>query len=189
MTAKEYNRLNELLAEYSLVSAAIERDEAEIKTAQLQAGTELIPQHAERKVKLTSIEAELRALSDACYADLFPGDPGDEKRTHKTPFGELAYHKSTSLEFDDAEKTLLKVKVACHVEEARAKTAGVTPRFTAAQLIRTREEINLDAMKSLDPVTLALFDVRREQHDNFKVKPFTMKSDRPAKVAKKKEAA
>jgi hypothetical protein len=188
MTATQYNRVNELLSEYSSLAAALEAAEAEIKTVQLAAAQDLLPKHAACKVALTNLEEALQRIADEHYEALFPTE---EKRTHKTPFGDLQYRKSSSLEADDEEKSLLKIKLACQ-EELAGEAEGRKPRFSEEQLIRTREELNLDALGGLDDVTLAALGIRRVRKDNFKVVPFTMKSDKPAKgkrTGKLQEAA
>ena len=178
MNATQYNKLNELLSEFSTVSALLESAEGEIKIVQLAAAGELLPKHAELKIRLTSIEAELRKLSDAHYDELFPED---KKRSHKTPFGEVKFHKSSSLEYADEEKVLLKIKAACAREAERCISRDDLPRFTEDQLIRKTEVPNLASMDSFDDATLALFGVVREHKDNFSVKPFAMKTDKPSK--------
>jgi len=185
MNEKQYNTINELLAEYSSLNAALEAAEAEIKTVQLAAAQELLPKHAQAKIRLANLEAELRKVADAHYEALFPED---KKRTHNTPFGGLQYRKSSSLDYDDEEKVLLKIRLACQEELAR-EAVGRPVRFTLAQLIRTHEEPNLEALSELDDATLALFGCRREQKDNFKVIPFAMKADKPAKRDGKRQAA
>lgn len=184
MNATQYNRINELLSEYSTLASAFDLAEAEIKILQLAAAKELLPKHAELKIKLADLEEKLRALADAFYAELFP--EADEKRTHATPFGSLKYHKSSSLEFDDEEKVLLKIKLACDRELQRVRNLTEPPRFTEAQLVRTFEEPNRDALGDLDDATLALFGITRVKKDNFKIVPFSMKTDRPAKAKKGK---
>lgn len=189
MTPAKYNHINELLAEYSSVSAALEGAEAQIKKIQLSAASGLLPEHAGLKVKLTDIEAKLRTLADENYGDLFPA--AEEKRTHNTPFGSLKYHKSSSLDFKDVEKVLLKMRLACNAEEVRVRNTTELPRFTWDQIVRTHEEPNLAALGDFDEATLALFGITREQDDNFKIVPFDMKSDKPAKAQRvaHKEAA
>lgn len=182
MTPANYNKLNVLLSEYSVLSAALEAAEAEIKTIQLAAAQELLPKHAAAKVALANLEGSLRALSDQLYTELFP----DDKRSHKTPFGEVKYTKSSSLEFDDPEKVALKIDAACDAEEAYAARDKRAPAFTAEQLLRTRVEPDLEALEKLSDGQLHLFGITRIQKDNFKVVPFAMKTDKPAK---KKEAA
>jgi len=185
MNASQYNQINELLSEYSRLNAALELAEAEIKTIQLAAAQELLPRHAAAKVALSDLEASLRKISDAHYESLFPDA---KKRTHATPFGSLEYRKSTKLEVEDEEKSMLRIKVASTNELAR-ESEGFKPRFTAEQLIRTREELNLEALGELDDATLAMFAITRARKDNFKIVPFTMASDKPAKKHGKKEAA
>jgi hypothetical protein len=186
MNATQYNRLNELLSEFSTVNALLEAAEGEIKIVQLAAATELLPKHAELQIKLTNIEAELRKLSDAHYDELFPEA---KKRSHETPFGTVKYHKSSSLEFDDEEKVLLKIKAACQAEAARVRNLSEPPRFTEEMLIRRTEAPNLDAMGGFDDVTLALLGITRKHKDNFSVKPFAMKTDKPQKRGTKPELA
>lgn len=185
MNADQYNAINTLLSKYSELSAALESAEAEIKTVQLAAARDLLPKHAAAKVALGELEGALRKLSDRHYTELFP----DEKRTHKTPFGAIEYRKSSSLEVEDEEKSILKIKVACTEELAR-RSEGRPPCFTEDQLIRTREELNLEALAQLDDTTLAMFGIVRVCKDNFKLSPFAMKTDKPArKPGKLQEAA
>jgi hypothetical protein len=193
MNAQQYNKLNELLSEYSQISAALEAVEGEIKTVQLAAAHELLPRHAQLKIRTGDLESLLRAFADAHYDELFPA--ADDKRTHATPFGSVKYRKSTSIEIADAELALLKIKLACAKELDRVRNLGEPPRFTQDQLVRTYEEPNLEALRELDDATLALMGCVRKHEDNFKIVPFQMKSDKPAKAngkAKKdsvKEAA
>lgn len=182
MTAPQYALLNELLSEFSAVNAALEAAESEIKTVQLAAAEKLLPQHAEAKIKLTNLEARLRVLADEHYAELFSEA---NKRSHQTPFGGVKYSKSTSLEVSDEEKSMLKIKVRATEELAR-QSEGHPPRFTEEQLIRSREELNLEVLGEMDDATLALFDIKRVTKDNFKVVPFDMQSDKPARAKKTK---
>jgi hypothetical protein len=187
MTATEYNKLNELLSQFSTLTAALEAAEAEIKTVQLAAASELLPKHAAAKVNLANIEATIRKHCDGLYAELFPDD---KKRSHKTPFGEVQYRKSSSLEFDDEEKVVLKIAKACDDEEAESDRDKRPPLFTADQVLRTKVEPNLEALEALSDGVLHLFGIRREHKDNFKIVPFAMKTDKPGKKpAKEKEAA
>jgi hypothetical protein len=181
MTPSQYNRLNELLSRFSTLNAVLEAAEAEIKTVQLAAAQDLLPKHAQAKVELSNIESQIRTIADASYDDLFGTD---DKRTHKTPFGDIKYHKSSSIEFDDAEKVLLKIKIACDRELARAEAAGEQARFTYAQLVRTHEEPNLSALDQFDDAQVTLFGCVRQHKDTFKVVPFGMRTDKPKKNGK-----
>jgi len=184
MTATEYNKLNELLSDFSRVNAALETAEATIKTVQLTAAASLLPEHATLKVQLTELESSIRKLAETHYPALFEHD---EKRTHQTPFGAVKFVKSSSLEFDDEEKVLLKIQLACDKEEARSKRDQVPPRFVHSSLVRTYTEPNLETLTDLDDATLAMFGITRTHKDNFSIKPFSMQSDKPAKTGKNKQ--
>lgn len=179
MNATQYNKFNELLSEFSTIQAAIEKAEATIKTVQLTAAASLLPEHAALKIQLTDLESTLRKFSEEHYPALFDGD---EKRTHQTPFGAVKFVKSSSLEYDDAEKVLLKIDRACEQESSRVRNTTEPMRFNRPQLVRTYTEPNLEAMQTLDDATLALFGITRVHKENFSIKPFEMKSDKPTKT-------
>ena len=65
MTATEYNKLNDLLSQFSTLTAALEGSEAEIKTVQLAAAHVLLPKHAAAKVALANLKAERHPLRRA----------------------------------------------------------------------------------------------------------------------------
>lgn len=178
MKPEQYNKLNTLIADYSAKTAELEKVEAGIKSIQLDVTRPVLDAHTRLKSELTDIEAKLREIADANYDALFPEST---KRSHKTPFGALSYHKSTSLDFDDPEKVVLKIEAACEKELKRAKDAKEAPLFTAQQLVRVHCEPNIEGLELLDDKTLAAFGVARVHKDNFKVKPFEMKTDKPAK--------
>jgi len=180
MNANQYSKFNQLLSDYSTISAQLERAEAHIKEVQLGAAIALQPEYARLKVALTDIETEIRKISDEHNAALF--EPG--KRSHKTPFGEVKYHKSSHLDFDDSDEVLLRIHLAAQREVARVDGTNEAPCFTVDTLIRTAQTLNIEALENLDNATLAQFGIRRVTEDSFKVTPFALKTDKPAKVKK-----
>ena len=185
MNASQYNKINELLADFSTASTALERAEANIKTVQLEAAKTLLPEYAQLKIKVSELEAAIHKLCEEHNASLFP-DP--DKRSHKTPFGEVKYHRSSSLEFDDTETVVLKIQVACAREEKEAAKQNRVPRFIESQLLHVHFEPNLEVLTTMDDSTISLFGIHRETKDNFKVTPFALKTDKPGKAAKKEAA-
>jgi hypothetical protein len=181
MNANTYNKINELISEYSKVIAELEQAEATIKTRQLQAAEALLPDHAGLKIRLEEVERQLHRLAAAHYDELFAEN---EKRNHKTPFGELTFRRASSIEFDDREKVLLKIKLESAREADAALREKRAPRFTENLFIRTHEEPNLEVLAGLDDSLLARFGFQRVQQDHFRVKPFGMKSDRPGSRVK-----
>jgi len=186
MKTKEYGKLTKRIADYSKIAAELDKSEAIIKERQLNAARTLLPRHSQLKAKQSEIEAEVRVMAEANYQDLFGAD---DKRTHQTPFGKMQFRKSEYVDFDDAEKLILKIKVLCTQEKELAAKENREPRFTLAQLVRTSEAPNIEALERLDDLTLALFGAQRKHEDNFKITPPTIKSDKPAKATEMKEAA
>jgi len=184
MNSNQYNKINELLSEFSAASIALESAEANIKAVQLTAADPLLPEYAQLKMRVADIEQTLREICDQHYEALFPND---KKRSHKTPFGEVKYHKSSALELDDVEKVILKIHLFGKAEEEQALKEKRMPRFTVANLLRKIEEPNLEALGNLDNATLSIFGVVREEKDNFKITPFALKTDKPSR-ARKSEA-
>lgn len=178
MKAKEYGEINKLVSQYSKISNALETVEAKIKERQLRAANSTMPQYAGLKTRLGEIEAELRKLADENYDELFPEE---KKRSHKTPFGSLSYRKTSHLDFEDEAQTVLRIEAACEAELIRAKAADEDPLFRATELVRVRCAPNIEALELLGGETLRQFGITRVQEDNFKVKPFDMKTDKPGK--------
>jgi len=174
--------MNELLAQYSELSAHLAEVEAQVNLSQVQAARPLLPEHANTKAAIGDIESKLREIAVA-NPELFP----DDKRTHKTPFGSISFRKVTSLEVDDEEKTILKIKVACTKELRRSSLAGEVPRFTEETLLRKREEPNLEALEAFDDAGLAQFGVERKTDEKFSVKPLAVQADKLLKKEQRPE--
>jgi hypothetical protein len=179
MTPTKYNQLNELLAEHSQLSAELAIIEGDLNIRTLEAARPLLPYHAAAKARIADIEDKVREVAVA-NPELFP----DDKRTHQTPFGAISFRKVTSLAFDDEEKVILKIKVACQKELSRAERQNIPPRFTEETLLRKREEPNLEALEKFDDAELVTFGVKRETVEKFSVKPLEVKADKLAKKSK-----
>jgi hypothetical protein len=179
MTPTKYNNMNELLAEFSELNARLAIIEAEVNRSQIEAARPLLPDHANTKARLSDIEAKLRTIAVE-NPELFP----EPKKTHQTPFGAISFRRSTHLDIDDEEKTILKIKVICTKESRRASLAGEPPRFSEETLLRTRQEPDLEALEKFDDAQLLLFDIVRKTDEKFTVKPLEVKAD---KLVKKSE--
>lgn len=181
MSPTKYNLLNELLAEYSELSAHLSTIEAEVNQSQLTAARPLLPEHANTTARLGEIETKLRTIAVE-NPELFP----EPKRTHQTPFGAISFRASTHLEVADEDKSLLAVKLLCRRELKRASLAGDPPRFTEETLIRTREELNLEALESLNEAELLMLGIERKADEKFSVKPLEVKADKLVKAEAKR---
>lgn len=186
MKAKDYNTINTLLATYSTTIAEVKACEGTIQMRQLKAARALLPEHARKKTLLAELEAELKALALRYSAELFPAQ--EDRRNHKTPFGEMGFHRSSSLAYREEDAVLARIRSACLTEAQAADTERRDPRFTTGQLIRVSEEPNLEAIETLDDQVLQQLGITRVIKDNFKIKPAAMKSDKPARVESDGEA-
>jgi hypothetical protein len=182
MTPTRYNNLNELLAEFSDLAAQLQTIEAEVNRSQIFAARPLLPEHANTKARLGDIESKLREIA-VSNPELFP----DDRKTHATPFGSISFRKSTSLDFDDEEKVILKIKLACEKELKRANKTEEAPAFTEESLTRTRQEPNLEALEKLDDAVLLSLGIVRKTEEKFSVKPLEVKADKLSKKAEKPE--
>jgi hypothetical protein len=183
MTPTKYNGLNELLAEFSDLTARLVTIEASVNKSQIAAARPMLPDHANTTARLSEIESKLRTIAVE-NPELFP----EEKKTHNTPFGAISFRSSTSLDFDDEEKVVLKIIHACDKERTRADRAGVPPLFTEDSLLRKRLEPDLEALEKLTDAELALFGIERKTTEKFSVKPLEVKADKLLKKAEKPEA-
>jgi hypothetical protein len=183
MTPTKYNQLNELLAEFSQLSAELSIIEAEVNDSQIEAARPLLPRHANATARLGEIETKLRAIAVE-NPELFPED----KKTHQTPFGAISFRTSKHLKVEDEEKTVLLIKVACGKEATRAARAGEAPRFTEETLLRTIQKPDLEALEKLDDALLAMFQVERKTDEKFAVKPLAVKADKLIKADAKRGA-
>ena len=173
MTTGQYSQLNELLSDFSKLSNEKDTLEAKIKNLQLRAADALLPQHAELSMKLVDLETKLRAIAVANETELFTATG---KRTHETPFGKIQFRQASHLAFEDEEKVILKLKLMVRATDP-----------DALDFVRTKEELNLEALEAQPDGWLALLGIRRVTEDKFSVSPFSLKADKPRK--EKKEAA
>ena len=183
MTPVDYNNMNELLAEYSQLAARLATIEASVNSSQIAAAKPMLPDHANTKARLGEIEAKLRDIASK-NPDLFP----DDKRSHNTPFGSIAFRRSTFLDVDDdTEKVVLKIKLACQKEAQRAARANMPPLFTEETLLRKHEEPDLEALEKLSDADLRMFGIERKESEKFSVKPLEVKTDKLLKKTDKPE--
>lgn len=179
MTPTQYNRINELLAEYSELSSTLTTIEASVNKSQIAAARPMLPDHANTTARLGEIEGRLKEIAIA-NPELFP----DDKRTHKTPFGSVSFRKSKFLEYADEEKVILQIKLACTKELSRAHNQARPPLFTEETLLRTIEQPNKEALELLSDAQLAQFGITRKTEETFNVKPLEVKADKLRKADK-----
>lgn len=84
-----------------------------------------------------------------------------KKKTLPTIFGSLSLRKSTKLVIPNEEASVLLIKEAMRDN-------------VVTGLIRTKEELDLEALERLDDSVLALFRIRRVTEEHFSAKPASL---------------
>lgn len=180
MTPKKYNELNELLAEYSKLSADLAATESKVNKASVKAAEPLLPEYAETKAMIAEIEGRLFKMATE-NPELF----SDDKKTHSTPFGSVSFRSTSSLQIESVDEALQRIRLACQAEELRAMKAKEPPRYTEALLIRLKEVPNIEALERLTDVELKMvFGITRKTEEKFTVKPLEVKTDKLLKKQK-----
>lgn len=104
-----------------------------------------------------------------------------DKKSIKTPFGTVKFHRSSKLVVKNKEVTLARLDVKAARDE----------KFDRSRYVRTEESINVESFEGMDDKELAYFGIERSQEENFSVKPVEMdmgKAVKEATEAKVKES-
>lgn len=118
-----------------------------------------------------------------------------DKKTIKTPYGSISFHRSTKLHVENEEAAIAKIKlIESRLELQRLQHPEKDhPVFDSTLYIRTKEELNLEALETLDDGTLLSLGITRVPKENFSAKPAAIDLGKAVKeaveTAEKKEAA
>jgi ribosomal protein L31 len=168
----EYKNLVDLQA----VHAEATRQIAEITTRVQESYLEIVDgvrdEYALAQSAITETEAALEIIARK-HPEWF-----SEKRSVKTPYGVVKFHKSTSLQIDSEELTILLIK-----------SEFIEPDLYIVE----SEKLNLEALEDVPDEELKRIRVTRIVTDNFSVKAATIDLGKAVKKAEekaeKKEAA
>jgi hypothetical protein len=168
---EDFQNLVNLLAVFTEASNRLAQLQTDANNQLLDALDEIKVDYAKLQETVTQAEAamELIALKHPEWFAV--------KRSIKTPYGTVSLRKATRLDVPNEEATIILIK---HLAEKRARDqaqaiagAPVEP-FDASTFIRTKEELDLEALEKLDDATLAQLRIKRVQDDKFSVKPATL---------------
>ena len=135
------------------------------------------PEYAKLQAVLTETETALEALARK-HPEWFV-----TKRSIKTPFGTVKLTKSSKLSVKNEELAIVLIEQA--IEQANLR--GEVHEFD--KLLRTRKELDLEALEKLDEVVLKKFRIERVSFENFSVVPAVVDMGKAVKEAVEKEAA
>lgn len=117
-------------------------------------------QFAKLNQQITELRGEIENMALA-NPDWFAN-----KRTIETQFGTVKLKSSTRLVAPNEELSLRLIQ-----KEAELQVSGKEAAFDATALLRTKTELNLEALGELDDATLARFKIKREQNESLTITP------------------
>jgi hypothetical protein len=131
---------------------------------------------------LISAEAAIETIAIK-HPDWFP----KERRSVKTPFGTVAFHKSTKLEVKNEELAVVLLQQQADAEATLAKAENREPQFSRETYLRQRTELNIEALEGLSDAQLKALRIDRVEKNNFSVKPAKVDMGKAVKEAVQQE--
>src|ERR1043166_2943602 len=138
-TKEDFANLVNLLAVYSDASNRLAELETTANFALLQIVDEHKAEYAQLQKALTDAEAALELIALA-HTEWFGGD----RKSIKTPYGAVKFHRGTKLVVKNEEAAILLIQ----------REAEHNPEFKAEDYLRKVEALNLEALERLDDATL-----------------------------------
>jgi len=165
-----FKNLSDLLAVYSDATLRLAELENEINQLYLDLVDDKKSEYAQFQTALTDSEAALELVCRA-HPQWF-----EEKRSIKTPYGSVAFKRSTKLLVPNEE---LSVELIRSHETAIGEQTG---------FIRTVEVLDREALEKLDDTVLKKFRISRSTSDEFSVKPVKLDLGKAVKASADREA-
>jgi hypothetical protein len=153
---EEFSNMVNLMAVYSEASNRLEDLQTSCNGQYLELIDEHKSEYAALQATLTESESALETVA-LKHPEWF----GDKRRSIKTPYGTVKFHRSAKLTITDEEKAILKLKL--HAKD--------NPAFKLTDFVAEKEHLNLEALEKLDDAELGRFGIVRVQSSNFSVVP------------------
>jgi hypothetical protein len=175
--SEDFKHLVDLVALYTDASNSIKSLEADANAEFLEILDDKKPTYAKLQAVLTDSETALEALA-LKHPEWF-----QTRKSIKTPYGTVKLTKSTKLSVKNEELSIVLI------ERALENSVGKPNYHPLAELLRTRIELNLEALEKLDDDVLKAFKIQRIVTDNFSVVPAEIDMGKAVKQAAESEAA
>ena len=173
----DFKALVDLVALYSDAANQIKAMEADANAEFMEILDDRKPAYAKLQAVLTDSETALETLA-LKHPEWFV-----TRKSIKTPYGTVKLTKSTKLAVRNEEVSILLIQRA--LENALGKPA----EQSIADLLRTRTELNLEALEKLDDDLLKQFKIARVETQNFSIVPAVVDMGKAVKQAAESEAA
>ncbi len=149
---EDFKNLVNLLSVFSEATHRLTEMEANLNCEMMTLVDDYKDGYAQMQRTLTEAEKAIEVIATR-HPEWF-----SERKGLKTPYGTVKFHKSTGLSVKNEELSLELIK-------RDAKGLGLNPEL----LIRTHEELNLEALDSLTDDQLRAFRLTRHTKENFSV--------------------
>ena len=166
-TQQDFQRLVELMNQFSVASNALKLLEATVNESQMKIVTTHSKEYADLQLSLAEAEKSLKTISQD-HPEWF-----GKKKSIKTPFGTVKFTRSTKLVVKNKEVTLARLDVKKAKDE----------KFDRSRFVRSEEALNLEAFEALDDKELAYYGIERQPEENFSVTPVELDMGKAVKEA------
>lgn len=166
----DYKNMVDLLAVHSDASNRLGEMQVELNDEMLSAIDPRREEYAKLQKAVTESETALEVIA-VRHPEWFA-----DKKSIKTPYGQVKFTKSTSLKAPNEEASILLVKQRSERDS----------KFESSKFVRTREELNLEAFESMSDEELKEFRIKRVTDQNFSVKPACVDLGKAVKEAAEK---
>lgn len=163
-----------LLAVYSEAANRLDELQASANGSLLELIDGAKEEYAKLQQTLTESESALEVIA-LRHPEWF----SEKKRSVKTPYGTVKFHASSKLVVKNEEVTLLLLD----------KLADENPEFKRADYVRSKEELNIEALEKLDDAVLKKLRIERVPTENFSVVAAKVDMGKAVKEAAEKEGA
>jgi hypothetical protein len=175
---EDFQELVNLLAVYTEANNRLALLQHDANDQLMDVLDDIKTEYAELQEKMSKAESamELIALK---HPEWF-----STKRSLKTPYGTVSLRRGTKLEVSNEEASLVRIRLAAEKqfpgkgpEEVQARDEFI------AKFIRTKEELNLEALELEEDVFLKSLGIARVKTENFSAKPATLDLGKAVKEA------
>ena len=161
----DFQELVKLLSVFTEASNRLGQLQVDANNQLMDVLDEILADYTQSQQAATEAEAAMEHIANR-HPEWF-----SEKRSIKTPWGVVKFHRSNPLVVPNEEATIARLEL---MEERSKKTGVAEEHFVASAFIREKRELDLEALDRLDDATLAQLGLKRVQKDNFSVKPATL---------------
>lgn len=173
--SEDFKNLVDLMAVYSDAATQLEALKADVNQEYLGIIDEQRDAYAKLQKILTESETALELIC-LKHPDWFT-----TRKSVKTPYGTVAFRSGKTLTISNEEASIILIEQ--HIEARRAEGIDISG------LLRTRTELNVEALEAMDDDVLARFRIHRTSTTSFSVKPAAIDMGKAVKEAAEQEAA